>query len=66
MSKDAIHFLALHLMAFVLFVGCLLVAEQKTDGSEMLYAVGAGVLLVVVIGTFKDFFVQVKADLTRR
>lgn len=66
MSKDAVHFLMLHLMGLVLFAGCLLLAGHKNDGSEMLYAVLAGVLSVVVLGTLKDFYAQVKADLARQ
>ena len=65
MSKDAVHFMVLHLMTLALFVGSLLLAEHKTDGSQLFFAVATGVLLVMVVATFRDLYCQIKVDLTR-
>lgn len=65
MSKAAIQLLVQHLITLSLAVGCLLVAESRTDGTQLVFAVAAGALLIVVVGTAMDYVRAFKADLER-
>lgn len=65
MSKAAIELLVLHLITLSLAVGCLFFAESRADGSQLVFAVAAGALLMVVIGTAMDCGRQLKADFSR-
>lgn len=60
MSKHSFQLLAIHIMAAAMFGLCVVVANNP--GKDSFY-LPAGVLIVVVVGTLKDFMQQALSDL---
>lgn len=64
MTGSTIKFLVLHIMVMMLVAGCLLVASR--GGDRVLFYFPAGMLLMVAIGTLRDFLRYYKIDLIRQ
>jgi hypothetical protein len=64
MRANSIKLAALHLMAVLLTIGCLFNADIHSE--RELFLLPAGALMVVVVGTLKDLFLQIRQDIQRR
>ena len=60
MSRDALMFLVLHLMAVTLFFVCIFGAGE---GVRQIYSFLGGVMFWPVTGTARDLYKQIKTDL---
>ncbi len=61
MRSNALQLGAIHVMAIVLTAGCLLNADPHSAREMSLLL--AGMLMVVVVGTLKDLYLQIAEDI---
>lgn len=61
MSRNSIRPLVLHLMAVMLTAGCLF--NAGLHGERALFLLPAGALIVVVVGTLKDLYFELRQSI---
>lgn len=64
MGTNSMKFLVLHLIAVLLAAGCLFNADFHSE--RALYLVPAGALMVVVVSTLKDLYLELQQNIRRR